>query len=148
ARRPYKQASPGGAKQGPMATEKGRKGRQEPVDEVVEKILKHIKEARSFDFANYKRGTLGRRIDSRMADRRCATRAEYLALLEREPSETDALISSMLIKVTGFFRDTEMWHLLSTKTIPQMLSEKRPGEDIRVWRSEEHTSELQSPDHL
>src|SRR4051812_33329484 len=116
-----------------MAAAKGRKAGEDESDEVVERILKHIKEARSFDFANYKRGTLGRRIERRMVDRRCATRLEYLTLLERDARETDALISSMLIKVTGFFRDTEMWDLLSTKTVPQMLSEKRPGEDIRVW---------------
>ena len=116
-----------------MASQKESKRGKLGDDEVVERILKHIKETRSFDFTNYKRGTLSRRIERRMLDRRCNTKAEYVALLERDPKETDVLISSMLIKVTGFFRDTEMWEILSSRLIPQMLAEKRPGEDIRVW---------------
>jgi two-component system, chemotaxis family, CheB/CheR fusion protein len=116
-----------------MATEKVRKRKGNGGEELVERILKHIKETRSFDFGNYKRGTLSRRIERRMADRRCNNLTEYVSLLERDPKETDGLVSSMLIKVTGFFRDPEMWDVLSVKIIPQLLSEKRPAEDIRVW---------------
>src|SRR5947209_3826651 len=103
------------------------------IDRAVEGLLERIREARNFDFRNYKRATLHRRIEKRMADRRCETIDEYLALIEREPGEYDALIAAMLIKVTSFFRDHEMWETLSKKVIPQILSEKRAGEDIRIW---------------
>src|SRR5437016_2348262 len=101
--------------------------------ETVEQILERIRATRNFDFRHYKRPTLHRRIERRMAERKCKTAAEYLALLDRDPGECDALIASMLIKVTGFFRDAETWTLLSGKVIPQLLAEKRPGEAIRVW---------------
>src|SRR5205085_2684904 len=71
----------------------------------------------------------------------CKTAAEYLVLLDRDPAEYDALIASMLIKVTGFFRDSETWTLLSEKVIPQLLSEKRPGEELRVWCAASATGE-------
>ena len=103
------------------------------ADSVVELILERIREERHFDFRNYKRATLKRRIERRMADRRCKSTAEYLALLEREPAEFGTLITSLLIKVTGFFRDREMWDALAAKVIPQILAQKRPGEEIRVW---------------
>ena len=115
-----------------MATER-RRNKSEDIDSAVEQILERIRESRNFDFRNYKRATLKRRIERRVADRHCRTVADYQTLLEREPTEFGALIGSMLIKVTGFFRDKEMWDTLSTKVIPQMLAEKRAGEEIRVW---------------
>ncbi|MFL5298994.1 MAG: hypothetical protein ACJ79R_01460, partial [Anaeromyxobacteraceae bacterium] len=41
--------------------------------EALERILARINEARNFDFRQYKRATLLRRIERRMADHRCAT---------------------------------------------------------------------------
>ena len=102
-------------------------------DREVDAVLERIREVRSFDFRNYKRATLRRRIDRRMLERRCESVAEYGVLLEREPAEFDALISALLIKVTSFFRDPEMWTELATKVIPQLLADKRPGEELRVW---------------
>ncbi|HWE24015.1 MAG TPA: CheR family methyltransferase, partial [Myxococcales bacterium] len=102
-------------------------------DRGLDSILEKIRDTRNFDFRNYKRGTLARRIQRRMEDRNKRTTKDYAALLERDPTEIDALISSMLIKVTSFFRDPEVWEELSTRTLPQFLSEKAPGEEIRVW---------------
>src|SRR5437016_6657606 len=122
-----------------MAPDRSR--RRPSNAETVEQILERIRATRSFDFRNYKRPTLHRRIERRMAERRCKTAAEYLVLLDRDPAEYDALIASMLIKVTGFFRDSETWTLLSEKVIPQLLSEKRPGEELRVWCAASATGE-------
>ena len=99
----------------------------------IEGIIESVRQARNFDFRNYKRATLTRRIERRMSDRRCKTVADYQALLDRDPAEYDALLGSLLIKVTSFFRDAEVWQLLAQKVIPQILSEKRAGEEIRVW---------------
>src|SRR5437762_2472333 len=116
-----------------MAVEPKRHGGASAADKAVEQIIERIHEARKFDFRNYKRPTLRRRIERRMADRGCRSAAEYLALIEDDPGELQALLASLLIKVTGFFRDQQTWDLLSRKVIPQMLSEKRTGEEIRVW---------------
>jgi two-component system CheB/CheR fusion protein len=99
----------------------------------LERILEKIADARSFDFRNYKRATLFRRISRRMHDRGASTLVEYSALLDRDASEFDTLIGSMLIKVTSFFRDQEVWDQLSSKALPQMLADKRREEDIRAW---------------
>jgi CheR methyltransferase, all-alpha domain/CheR methyltransferase, SAM binding domain len=102
-------------------------------DRALEDILKRIREKRNFDFHNYKRGTLLRRVQRRMQDRGTRSVSEYARLLDRDPNEFEALVSAMLIKVTSFFRDPEIWEELSTKAIPQVLSEKRSSEEIRVW---------------
>src|SRR3989441_1130410 len=122
-----------------MATDRSR--RRPSNAETVEQILERIRATRNFDFRHYKRPTLHRRIERRMAERRCKTAAEYLVLLDRDPSEYDALIAAMLIKVTGFFPGAETWTPLSEKVIPQPPTEKRPGEEIRVWCAASATGE-------
>ncbi len=102
-------------------------------ERFVEEILERIKAQRHFDFREYKRATLRRRIERRMADRKCRTHADYMSLLSRDPREIDALVSSLLIKVTSFFRDAEAWEALSSRVIPEMLAEKRAGHEMRVW---------------
>src|SRR5579883_1804409 len=99
----------------------------------LETILHRIHESRNFDFRNYKRATLRRRIERRMADRGRKTGREYMALLEREPDEFQSLISSMLIKVTAFFRDPEMWERLRESVLPELLASHRTDEELRVW---------------
>src|SRR5689334_8795404 len=110
-----------------------RKGADAPQLRDFEQILEKLREARNFDFRSYKRATLYRRIQRRMQDRGIKKAADYSKLLDRHPTEYDALLSSMFIKATSFFRDRETWDSLSTKVIPQVLSERRPGEAIRVW---------------
>jgi two-component system, chemotaxis family, CheB/CheR fusion protein len=110
-----------------------KKAQRSVASSSVEAILERIRETRHFDFRNYKRATLHRRIERRMADRHCRTIADYQALLERQPGEFDALVGAMLIKVTAFFRDSDLWAEMARRILPQMLQEKRPGEEIRIW---------------
>jgi two-component system CheB/CheR fusion protein len=110
-----------------------KKAQRPSGSSAVEAILERIRETRHFDFRHYKRATLHRRIQRRMADRSCRTIADYQALLERQPAEFDALIAAMLIKVTAFFRDPDLWAEIGSRILPQLLQEKRPGEEIRIW---------------
>lgn len=110
-----------------------KKVQRPSVISAVEAILERVRETRHFDFRNYKRATLHRRIERRMVDRRCGNIADYQALLERQPAEFDALIGAMLIKVTSFFRDPDLWAEIGKRVLPQVLQEKRPGEEIRIW---------------
>jgi two-component system CheB/CheR fusion protein len=99
----------------------------------LETVIEKIRQARNFDFRNYKRATLRRRVERRMSDRRCRSMGDYAAFLDRHPEEYDALLSSLLIKVTSFFRDVEAWNLLGKKVIPELIAGRSPGDEIRVW---------------
>jgi two-component system CheB/CheR fusion protein len=101
--------------------------------DTLEDVLERIREVRNFDFRNYKRATLQRRIERRMVERRRRTMKEYLDLIERSPEELDALVSGMLIKVTSFFRDAETWEVLRKRVVPDLLARTPPGEELRVW---------------
>jgi two-component system CheB/CheR fusion protein len=110
-----------------------RKTREAPQRREFEEILQKLREARNFDFRSYKRATLYRRIVRRVQDRRLEKLADYSKYLDAHPAEYDTLLASMFIKATSFFRDKETWDALSTKIIPRILAEKRPGEAIRIW---------------
>jgi len=103
-----------------------------PRDNELEAILEKVRQVRNFDFRNYKRATLQRRIDRRVEATRSRTRAAYLALLDREPGEVNTLVSSMLIKLTTFFRDAEVWGTLD-KVLQELVKRRRPNQELRIW---------------
>ncbi len=88
---------------------------------------------RAFDFTGYKRTTLERRIQRRMAVVGITDYAAYLELLEARPEEFSDLFNTILINVTGFFRDRDVWDVLETEALPRILAEKDGGAPIRVW---------------
>ena len=103
-----------------------------PRDNELESILEKVRQVRNFDFRNYKRATLQRRIERRMVATRCKTRASYLALLDRDPAEVNTLVSSMLIKLTTFFRDPEVWAAVD-KVLKEMVRKRRADQEVRIW---------------
>ena len=101
-------------------------------DNELEAILEKVRQARNFDFRNYKRATLQRRIERRMAATRCRTRAAYLALLDKDPLEVSTLVSSMLIKLTTFFRDEDVWLGLE-RVLKELARHRGPDQELRIW---------------
>ena len=102
-------------------------------DASFEALLLHLKENRGFDFTGYKRSSLTRRVDRRMAQVGVDDYATYLDYLETHTEEFTALFNTILINVTGFFRDAEAWDYLRTEILPGILADKAPDEIIRVW---------------
>ncbi|MGW4246630.1 CheR family methyltransferase, partial [Nocardia sp. NPDC004722] len=98
-----------------------------------EEILQYLKEARGFDFTGYKRSSLMRRVDRRLAQLDAADYVEYLDVLQANSDEFVALFNTILINVTGFFRDPDAWDYLQTHVVPTLLAERGPEEPIRVW---------------
>src|SRR3954466_12077784 len=57
----------------------------------------------------------------------------YLDYLEVQPDEFPALFDTVLINVTGFFRDPPAWDYYRDEIVPRLLEGVGPGEPIRVW---------------
>ncbi|HVW33717.1 MAG TPA: CheR family methyltransferase [Acidimicrobiia bacterium] len=98
-----------------------------------ESLLGYIKRHRGFDFTGYKRSSLVRRVSARMRAVEVTTFSDYLDLLQVDPQEFTALFDTILINVTGFFRDPQAWEVLRDQVIPPLLEAKPPPEPIRVW---------------
>jgi two-component system CheB/CheR fusion protein len=101
-------------------------------DDGFEALLLHIKEQRGFDFTGYKRASLARRVRRRMEAIGVDRYDEYLDHLMVHPDEFTQLFNTILINVTGFFRDPDAWEHLQGELLPELLR-RREGQPIRVW---------------
>jgi two-component system CheB/CheR fusion protein len=95
-------------------------------------LLDHLKRTRGFDFHAYKPGGLERRVQKRLQAVGIESYAEYIDYLEVHADEFRQLFNTILINVTGFFRDPPAWQYISEEVVPRILS--RPRKDVvRVW---------------
>jgi two-component system CheB/CheR fusion protein len=97
-----------------------------------EEVLEYLHQTRGFDFTAYKRATLIRRVSKRMQTIGVGTFEAYLDYLQVHPDEFDGLFNTILINVTSFFRDPEVWAEVGERLIPELL-EQRPDGVIRAW---------------
>ncbi len=106
----------------------------EPEEEkVYANILTLLKLKFGVDFGKYKESTVNRRITRRMLMRKVIKLGDYLALLNNDSREVQALYNDMLIGVTQFFREPDTFARLSDKVLPQIIKDKKGDETIRVW---------------
>jgi len=90
------------------------------TDERVEfeRLLEFVRVERNFDFTGYKRSSVTRRTDKRMHELGIEGYANYLDYLEADAEEFTRLFNTILINVTSFFRDEEMWEYLRESIVP------------------------------
>jgi two-component system CheB/CheR fusion protein len=105
----------------------------QPDDEQLEALLEFVKSNRGFDFTGYKRSSLRRRITKRMDALRVPDFAAYQQHLADHEPEFGELFNTILINVTGFFRDGEPWSAIEEEVIPKLLAGRGPMDPVRVW---------------
>jgi two-component system CheB/CheR fusion protein len=99
----------------------------------LEPLLDYLKRTRGFDFTGYKRTSLERRIQHRLSAVGIDSYGEYLDYLEVHPEEFPFLFNTILINVTSFFRDPQIWEFVKNEVVPPMMAAKSEGEPFRVW---------------
>ncbi len=99
----------------------------------LEKVVILLRERSGTDFSLYKNNTLHRRIERRIALHRVAGISAYLHYLRETPQEVDLLFKELLIGVTKFFRDPEVWDYLRAKAIPALLARQSGDHKLRAW---------------
>ena len=103
-------------------------------DELRE-IIELVRAKTAHDFRLYKPGTLQRRIERRMAMAAIETDdiARYLEILRGDTSELDLLAKDLLINVTSFFRDPQVFDFLAEKIVPDLVRSRQPDHPLRIW---------------
>ena len=104
-----------------------------PETENFDRLLDHLRQARGVDFAAYRHTSLMRRVAKRMQTLGVATYDGYLDYLQLHPDEFQPLFNTILINVTSFFRDPEVWAYIDTVILPKLLADRPPSEPLRVW---------------
>lgn len=100
---------------------------------AIHQLIKIIQMRRGYDFSGYKRSTLLRRVSRRMGLHGILRQAKYVALLNKDVNEVDALFRDLLIGVTEFFRDTDAWKILDSEVISALVKTKVSLDPIRIW---------------
>ncbi|HEU5019303.1 MAG TPA: CheR family methyltransferase [Pseudolabrys sp.] len=108
-------------------------GARDGDEDLLRRVLAHLRVRTGHDFSKYKRSTMLRRIARRMQVTRTADLKEYHEFLRENPDEAQALLSDLLISVTTFFRDREAFESLRSQVIPQLFAGKEVSQPIRVW---------------
>lgn len=106
---------------------------EDKTDDELDHLLQKLFDERGFDFRDYKKVSLRRRIQKRLDDLKISTYPDYERYLDAHQDEYVKLFETLLINVTEFFRDPEAWKIIEEKVLPDILARKKKGDAIRVW---------------
>jgi len=99
----------------------------------LEKIIILLRDHCGHNFSSYKKNTLLRRIERRKGIHQIDKFSHYVRFLQENPKEIDILFKELLIGVTSFFRDKDVWKKLKEKVLPDLMNELPDGYEVRAW---------------
>ncbi len=105
----------------------------EPASTPFQRILHLLQKGTRHDFSLYKPSTLHRRMERRMAIHQLETLARYADFLECNSQEIELLFKEVLIGVTSFFRDAQVWQRLADSVLPELLARQPRQYQLRAW---------------
>ncbi len=103
------------------------------IENALKKIFILLRNQTGQDFSKYKPSTINRRIERRMAVHQIEAMEGYVNYLQQTPVEVEALFRDLLIGVTNFFRDPEVFQALEEQVIPALFEGKAADATIRLW---------------
>ncbi len=99
----------------------------------IDKVMILLRTETGHDFSLYKESTVRRRIQRRRGLHQIAELSDYVHFLQRNPQEVELLFRELLIGVTSFFRDPEVWTQLKTEVMPMLLRDDASNHKLRAW---------------
>ncbi len=99
----------------------------------LEKIVILLRARTGHDFSRYRKNTMHRRIERRMAIHQLDRIDGYVRFLRENPHELELLFKELLIGVTNFFRDPPAWEYLVREALPELLKANPAGKALRAW---------------
>lgn len=100
---------------------------------ALEKIIILLRTHTGNDFSLYKKNTVYRRIERRMAIHKIDGIFSYVHFLQENPKEVHILFKELMIGVTNFFRDAPVWEKLKEKGFPELIDKMKPNSQLRAW---------------
>jgi two-component system, chemotaxis family, CheB/CheR fusion protein len=104
----------------------------EPGD-PLSRIFSLLRTTTGVDFTEYKLMSLERRIQRRITLCKLETLEAYAQYLPAHLEEIETLGEDILIHVTSFFRDPEVFEQLKTQVFPTISQNKAIDVPIRIW---------------
>jgi two-component system CheB/CheR fusion protein len=106
-----------------------------PPDErmLLHKVFAQLRVRTDRDFSRYKRSTVLRRIARRMQLNYIEDLGPYVERLRERPEEARALADDLLITVTHFFRDPDVFERLEKVEIARLFEKRQTPDTVRAW---------------
>ncbi|MXV61794.1 chemotaxis protein CheR [Natronorubrum sp. JWXQ-INN-674] len=98
-------------------------------DNSFSTLLEYMEDELGFATSHYNDSYLDRRITARLRRTKCDDYDEYFELLRSDSAEQQALLDSMSINVTGFFRNPDVWD--GIRDVLRTLSETERR--VKIW---------------
>ena len=118
---------------GSQGQEGTAKNDQHSEETIYQQIISILRQHSGVDFTYYKQTTIRRRVARRMSLCKCETLGKYLKALRKSKEEQESLFSDLLIPVTSFFRNPEIFKYLHDNVLPKVIKNKIPDESLRIW---------------
>ncbi len=107
---------------------------QSPVTERgFQTVAELLKGPTGIDFNLYRQTTVRRRVLRRLAVLKLQNIPDYVEYIRENPNEAHALAQDILICVTRFFRDADVFEALSRKVFPSLIRKTPKDRVVRVW---------------
>jgi len=102
---------------------------------ALDSLLEKVYRGTGYDFREYKRGTVTRRLERRLRATGAKTYLDYIEFLDAHPEEYQRLADDLIIKVSGFFRSSYTFQQVAKLVLPELTLFKRSqGEwSLRFW---------------
>jgi chemotaxis protein methyltransferase CheR len=104
----------------------------ESIEEVeIEALLGALERRYGYDFRNYARASLRRRIRATLEVEKLPTVSALQQLLLRDPSSMQRFIYRLSVHVTSMFRDAEFFRVFRSEVVPWL----RTYPYLRIWHA-------------
>ncbi|HMK45776.1 MAG TPA: protein-glutamate O-methyltransferase CheR [Methanocella sp.] len=108
---------------------------QEISDPDLRLLIKRVKDHTGIDLGQYKDSYITRRLSTRMKFFNVSKYQEYLSILDTAPNEYEKVVDAFTINVSEFFRDIEVYNVISKQVIPDIVEKKKRSgrRNLHVW---------------
>ena len=102
---------------------------------ALDLLLEKVYQDTGYDFREYKRGTVTRRLERRLRATGVKTYLDYMRFLDAHPEECQRIADDFTIKVSGFFRSLYSFQQVARLVLPELVACKtKQGErELRLW---------------
>ncbi|TET66843.1 MAG: protein-glutamate O-methyltransferase CheR [Dehalococcoidia bacterium] len=102
---------------------------------VIDVLLEKVYRDGGYDFRDYKRGTVVRRLERRLHVTGAKTYLDYMQFLDAHPEEYQKFAEYLTIKVSNFFRSPYTFQQVAGLVLPELVSYKKSrGErSLKFW---------------
>jgi chemotaxis protein methyltransferase CheR len=100
-------------------------------DDDVELVLKDIRDRHGYDFTNYSRASLKRRINRLIAHDRFSSFAEFRFRVKDDKEYFNRFVEQITVNVTEMFRDVSFYKTMREQILPVLATWPM----IRIWHA-------------